>query len=150
MTEPGANRVDIHAGSQQVGSCCMADGVWTDAFAGHGRKVLGCSLGMAFDHRVDPVTSQRVSLPIKENVIRIWAAFNQMGKFLDGYAPERTAAQFVTFATNHHSRAMPAGRDFQSEVVNLNMCGLVSPSTCVVKKEQQSMIAPALGSLHVR
>ena len=57
-------------------------------------------LGMAFHHRVNAISRQRVSLAVEEDVIGIRTASDQAGKFLNGFVPERTAAKFAAFAVN--------------------------------------------------
>ena len=102
MAQPGTDGIDVHPCTQQMRSGGVPDSVWAYTLALQRGHVLANGLGIAFHHGVNTIPCQGVSLAVEEDVIGIRTASDQAGKFLDGFVPERTMAQFAAFAANNH------------------------------------------------
>jgi len=69
MTEPCANRIDVHAGAEEMHGGCMADGVRADPFIPQRRRIFGRFVDGAGDQGVDAVSSDRLSADVKEDTL---------------------------------------------------------------------------------
>ena len=141
VAQPGADRVDVDTGAQEVDGHSMAQGVWADALAaqgGHGLGGLPCG---AHDEPVDAEAGGRAAVDVEEDR-RLWRAVEarseQFAQYLGGVWPERAGADLASLAVEAH------GADVGGEVRHGDAGGFGGTRAGVVEEQQQRVVAPAL------
>src|SRR5437899_539774 len=64
VAEPGANRVDVNAGTQQMDGRCVANHMGTDALGAQRRDAWRRLTGVAADHRVNSEAGDRLAAAV--------------------------------------------------------------------------------------
>ena len=97
-----------------------------------------------FDQGVNAKTCNGLTTAIEKDACLRGAVRDEVSEFSNGARPQRAMTFFTTLAADLH-RATG-----QVEFANEQLCGFLGASSGVVEKQQQSVVATALGRLAIR
>jgi hypothetical protein len=144
MPEPGADGVDVHAGTEQVSGRGMSNGVGTYPFSRQRGHLDLDFVGVPLDEVMDAEACDGMPAAIEEDTSCRGAVRDESLEFLNRARPQRTLPLFATLAANFHRTT------HHIQFADEQLCGFVGASSRVVEKQQQRVVATALSGLTAR
>src|SRR5688572_29827521 len=97
MAQPGADGVDVHAGSQKMRGGRVSKRMRAHSLCGQCWQLCRYSLCIAFHHCVNAKARDWATTSIEKDVLMLSSVVEQCGKRSRRMRPQGTAAQFVAF-----------------------------------------------------
>src|SRR5262249_18218113 len=107
MAKPCPDGVDIHASTQQMRRCGMANRLGTDPLVGQARHLHRGPFGIAFDQGMNAKPGDRSATAVEKDVLRWRPSRDPRGECAGRMGPERAPAPFIALAPELNRGELP-------------------------------------------
>ena len=130
VSQPGPNRIDVDAGTQQMNGGRVSDRMRTHPFGRQRGQLCRRLVRQAFHQRMETKAREGSLTAIEEDALSRRTLTDECCQRVHGRTPEGARTAFVPFPPQ-----LDRGRMGQCEVGNRHVDGLTRPCTRAIEKE---------------